>query len=42
MVAVCYAIAPLVAARYLEDVPALPMTAACLGLAAIVYAARRR
>lgn len=38
MVAVCYAIAPLVAARYLGDVPALPMTAACLGLAAIVYA----
>jgi drug/metabolite transporter (DMT)-like permease len=38
MVAVCYAIAPLVAARYLDDVPTLPMTAACLGLAAIVYA----
>ncbi len=38
MVAVCYAIAPLVAARYLGDVPTLPMTAACLGLAAIVYA----
>ena len=30
MVAVCYAIAPLVAARYLGDVPTLPMTAACL------------
>lgn len=38
MVAVCYAIAPLVAARYLRDVPTLPMTAACLGFAAIVYA----
>ena len=38
MVAVCYAIAPLVAARYLGDVPTLPMTGACLGLAAIVYA----
>ena len=38
MVSVCYAIAPLVAARYLGDVPTLPMTAACLGLAAIVYA----
>lgn len=38
MVAVCYAIAPLVAARYLGDVPTMPMTAACLGLAAIVYA----
>lgn len=39
LVAVCYAIAPLVAARYLGDVPTLPMTAACLGLAAIIYAA---
>ncbi len=38
LVAVCYAIAPLVAARYLGDVPTMPMTAACLGLAAIVYA----
>lgn len=38
MVAVCYAIAPLIAARYLGDVQALPLTAACLGLAAIVYA----
>jgi drug/metabolite transporter (DMT)-like permease len=37
LVALCYAIAPLVAARYLSDVPALPMTAACLGVAAIVY-----
>ncbi len=39
MVSVCYAIAPLVAARYLADVPTLPMTAACLTLAALVYAA---
>lgn len=38
MVSVCYAIAPLVAARYLGDVPTLPMTAACLGIAAIIYA----
>lgn len=38
LVAVCYAIAPLIAARYLADVPTLPMTAACLGLAAIIYA----
>lgn len=38
LVAVCYAIAPLVAARYLGDVPTMPMTAACLGLAALVYA----
>jgi drug/metabolite transporter (DMT)-like permease len=38
-VSVCYAIAPLVAARYLGDVPTLPMTAACLTLAALVYAA---
>jgi drug/metabolite transporter (DMT)-like permease len=37
-VALCYAIAPLIAARYLAAVPSLPMTAACLGLAAIVYA----
>jgi drug/metabolite transporter (DMT)-like permease len=38
MVATCYAIAPLIAARYLADVPALPMTAVCLGFAALVYA----
>ncbi|AFM19563.1 DMT(drug/metabolite transporter) superfamily permease [Mycolicibacterium chubuense NBB4] len=38
MVSVCYAIAPLVAARFLGDVPALPLTAACLTLAAVVYA----
>jgi len=38
LVATCYAIAPLVASRHLADVPALPMTAACLGVAAVVYA----
>jgi drug/metabolite transporter (DMT)-like permease len=38
MVATCYAIAPLIAARYLADVPTLPMTAICLGFAALVYA----
>ena len=37
LVALCYAIAPLVAARFLADVPTLPMTAACLGVAAVVY-----
>jgi drug/metabolite transporter (DMT)-like permease len=37
LVAVGYASAPLIAARKLEDVPALPMTVACLGLAALVY-----
>jgi len=37
MVATCYAIAPLIAARYLADVPALPMTAVCLGFAALVF-----
>ena len=39
MVATCYAIAPLIAARYLADVPTLPMTAVCLGFTALVYAA---
>jgi drug/metabolite transporter (DMT)-like permease len=38
LVATCYAIAPLVAARYLGDVPTLPLTAACLTVAALVYA----
>ena len=38
LVAVCYAIAPIIAARRLSDVPALPMTAVCLGGAALVYA----
>lgn len=39
LVALCYAIAPLIAARRLADVPALPMTAVCLTFAAVVYAA---
>ena len=38
-VAVCYAVGPLIAARYLADVPPLPMTAICLMLAALMYAA---
>jgi drug/metabolite transporter (DMT)-like permease len=38
LVATCYAIAPLIAARHLADVPSLPLTAASLGLAALVYA----
>jgi drug/metabolite transporter (DMT)-like permease len=39
LVALCYAIAPLIAARKLADVPTLPMTAVCLTFAALVYAA---
>jgi drug/metabolite transporter (DMT)-like permease len=38
LVAACYAIAPLIAARYLTDVPTLPLTASCLAFAALVYA----
>ncbi|PEG41772.1 EamA family transporter [Mycolicibacterium agri] len=38
MVATCYAIAPLIAARHLSNVPSLPMAATCLGFAALVYA----
>lgn len=38
LVAVCYATAPIIAARRLSDVPALPMTAVCLSGAALVYA----
>lgn len=37
LTATCYATAPLIAARQLKDVPALPMTAVCLCLAALVY-----
>jgi drug/metabolite transporter (DMT)-like permease len=37
LVAVCYATAPQIAARHLTTVPALPMTVACLGFAALVY-----
>jgi drug/metabolite transporter (DMT)-like permease len=39
LVATCYAIAPLIAARYLADVPTLPLTAACLSVAALIYTA---
>jgi drug/metabolite transporter (DMT)-like permease len=38
LVTVGYASAPLIAARKLAEVPVLPMTTACLGLAAVVYA----
>jgi len=38
LTATCYAIAPLIAARYLADVPGPTLTAACLSLAALVYA----
>jgi drug/metabolite transporter (DMT)-like permease len=38
LVALGYATAPLIAARRLADVPSLPMTVACLSLAALVYA----
>jgi drug/metabolite transporter (DMT)-like permease len=38
VVAVCYSIGPLIAARKLSDLPPLPMTAACLAFAAVVYA----
>lgn len=38
MVAVCYAIGPLVAARKLAELPSLGLTAACLAVATIVYA----
>jgi drug/metabolite transporter (DMT)-like permease len=38
LVAVCYATGPLIASRKLSDLPPLGMTAACLALAAVVYA----
>jgi drug/metabolite transporter (DMT)-like permease len=38
LVALCYAIGPLIASRKLSDVPPLGMTTACLAFAAIVYA----
>jgi drug/metabolite transporter (DMT)-like permease len=38
LVAVGYAAAPLIAARRLAHLPSLPMTTACLSLAALVYA----
>lgn len=39
VVAMCYSVGPLIAARYLGGVPPLPMTALCLGFAALMYAA---
>lgn len=36
--AACYAVGSMIAARWLNDVPAIPMTAACLALAAAAYA----
>jgi drug/metabolite transporter (DMT)-like permease len=38
LVAVCYAIGPLIIARKLSELPSLGMTAACLAFAAIIYA----
>ncbi|MEV6694585.1 DMT family transporter [Micromonospora sp. NPDC051196] len=37
LTAVAYALAPLIADRYLQDVPTLPLTVACLGFAALVF-----
>ncbi len=37
LAAVGYAVAPIVAERRLGDVPAIPLTAACLALSALVY-----
>jgi drug/metabolite transporter (DMT)-like permease len=37
LVAVCYATAPQIVARRLQDVPSLPMTVACLAFATLVY-----
>jgi drug/metabolite transporter (DMT)-like permease len=37
LVVLGYATAPLIAARRLQDVPSLPMTASCLALAALLY-----
>ncbi len=38
LVAVCYAIGPLIASRKLSGLPPVGMTAACLAFAAVVYA----
>jgi len=37
LAALGYATAPMIADRYLRDVPAIPLTTACLGLTALVY-----
>jgi drug/metabolite transporter (DMT)-like permease len=38
LVAVCYAVAPQIAATKLREVPALPLTAACLSISAVLAA----
>jgi len=38
LVGLCYATGPLIASRKLADAPPIGMTAACLGLAAVIYA----
>src|SRR5205823_8121665 len=38
LVAVCYAVGPIILSRYLSDVPPLGVVAASLGLSAVVYA----
>jgi drug/metabolite transporter (DMT)-like permease len=38
LVALCYAAGPLIASRKLSEVASIPMTAVCLGFAAIIYA----
>ena len=38
LAAVCYAVGSMIAARWLGDVPAVPMTAACLALVSLAYA----
>jgi drug/metabolite transporter (DMT)-like permease len=38
LVALCYAIGPLIASRRLGDLPPLAMTAACLAFASVIYA----
>lgn len=37
LAAACYAVGSMIAARWLGDVPAIPMTAACLAAAAMAY-----
>lgn len=37
LAAACYAAGSMIAARWLTDVPAMPMTAACLAIAALAY-----
>jgi drug/metabolite transporter (DMT)-like permease len=37
LAAACYAAGSMIAARWLGDVPAIPMTAACLAVAALAY-----